>query len=650
VSRAGACPSCLGPLAFEVGTSRAAVCRFCNTLVVRRGQDLDAAGKVAELVATGARVALGASGTYLGQRFTVVGRVQLEWTQGVWDEWYVSFPDERWGWLAEAGGKYYLTFGVPAVNVPARSALTPGERIELGRHGAFVVTDVKQARVVAAAGELPEEVPIATGPQAAPKVWSVDLEGSGGAFATIDYGAPGDDPVTFVGKEIPVGDLGLTGGVPPEALEAPPEGDAITCGNCGAPLTIRVPGQTVRLVCGSCNALLDGKKHAGKVVAILDKHREEPPIPLGTKGKLRGVEVVVVGWMQRGCQVDYVHYPWDELLLYDPRTTALSWLVRNDGHWSSARGISAADVEELGTRARYRGKEYRLFSAVTGKVEYVLGEFPWKVKVGEEARLEDYVAPPEGLSLERSGSEVNWSHVEHLDREEVAEAFGVPHLAMDGRRGVGAVQPWPFDAFLRGARRWMIGGVAAAFVLLIVFARHDEAVVVRHAFADDDVPGAEPAAEGGDPAPVPSKLRTFVSEPFELSGRDALEVRVKSDVSNAWAWVEGAVINDESGDASFFGLETAYYFGTEGGEAWSEGSTSASQTLSAPARGRYVVRADMQWDPLRPSPPNVTFEVRQGGYSGGQFFLAILALCSPLLLLLHRRSFEKQRWEESNQG
>jgi hypothetical protein len=646
MSRSGACPSCLGPVTFEVGSSRAAVCRFCNTLVVRRGQNLDAVGKIAELVATGTRIALGASGNYLGEHFTVVGRVQLEWTQGVWDEWYVSFPDERWGWLAEAGGKYYLTFELPSVNVPARSTLSAGERIELGRQGTFVVTDIKSARVVAAAGELPEEVPLEG------TVWSVDLEGSGGAFATIDYGKPGDEPVTFAGKEVLLEDLGLKGGVPAEAMEAPPEGEAITCGNCGAPLTIRVPGQTVRLVCGSCNALLDGKKHAGKVIAILDKHREEPPIPLGTKGKLRGADVIVVGWMQRGCQVDYVHYPWDELLLYDPKTTALTWLVCSDGHWSIARSISAAEVDDFGSHARYRNKKYKLFSKVIGEVEYVLGEFPWKVKVGEQAVLEDYVAPPEGLSEEHSGSEINWSHVEHLDPKEVAEAFGVPQLADEPRRGVGPVQPWPFDAFFRGAARWMIGGVAAAIVLFFVFALRDEKLAVRHTFGNDDTPTAEPAAEG-DPAPDPatlSRLRTFVSEPIELSGHEPLEVRVVSDVSNSWAWVEGAVINDDSGEASFFGLETAYYSGYDGGEYWSEGSTHATQTLSAPPRGRYVVRADMQWDPQKSYAPSVTFEIHKGGWSGGQFLAAVLTLLAPLLLLFHRQSFEKKRWEESNQG
>jgi hypothetical protein len=125
---------------------------------------------------------------------------------------------------------------------------------------------------------------------------------------------------------------------------------------------------------------------------------------------------------------------------------------------------------------------------------------------------------------------------------------------------------------------------------------------------------------------------------------------VRSDVSNSWAWVEGALIDDDRGEAATFGLETAYYSGVEGGEAWSEGSQHASETLTAPPRSRYVLRADLQWDPARSSPPAVDLEIRRGGYSGGQFCFLLFVLLSPLLLLVHRRSFENRRWAESTEG
>ncbi|APR75639.1 Hypothetical protein A7982_00985 [Minicystis rosea] len=640
MSRTGTCPNCGSPLTFEVGSSRAAVCRFCNTLVVRHGQDLASAGKVADLVPTGSRISLGTTGRFLGARFTVVGRVQMEWKQGVWDEWYASFPDERWGWLAEAGGRYYLTFGGPWSEIPPRHALSPGDHVDLGRHGDFVVTDLKTARIVSVAGELPEEVPLDG------TVYSADLEGPNNAFATFDYGSDGDSPELFLGHELPIEQLDLQGGSAPEAG---PEGDAIVCQNCGAPVSIRVPGQTVRLVCTSCNALIDGKKHAGRVIAVLERYRDDPPIAIGKKGKLRGTDVIVVGWMRRDCQVDFTHYPWDELLLYDPKTTAFSWLVCSDGHWSLAKSISAAEVTFWGNDATYRGKKYRRFSSVLGTVETVLGEFPWKVKVGEAAQLEDFTAPPEGLSLERNGEEMSWSHIEHLEPGEVAEAFGLESRDLPRRVRIGTFQPWVFESSFPSILRWMAGGAIAALALWCILVARDERVVTTHVFGQDDVPAAvDPSSEASEPLPPPGKLRSFVSEPFELTGTRAIEVRVRSDVDNSWAWIEGAVIREDTGDASFFGLETSYYHGYTDGESWSEGSTRAHQVLTAPARGTYVLRADLQWDPAALYAPSATIEIHEGGWSGGQFLSVLAVILSPLLLLLHRRSFDKRRWEDSN--
>lgn len=642
MSRTGVCPSCGASLSFEVGSSRSAVCRFCKTLVVRRGQDFEAVGKVSDLVPTGAKINLGAGGVYFGERFRVAGRVQLEWDQGVWDEWYVAFADERWGWLAEAGGRYYLTFARTGVPIPSLDSLAPGQSLELDRLGRYVVTDLKQARIVGAMGELPDEIEMGGTTQTA------DLESTNHGFATIDYGVPGDEPVIFAGHEVQLADLQLQGGLPPEATDTAPSKDdeAITCGNCGAPITLIAPGQTVRLVCGHCNALISAKK-AGKVIKVLDRHREEPPIRIGAKGKLRGAEVVVAGWMRRGTWVDQIHYPWEELLLYEPSTTKLSWLMLSEGHWSLARGIPAAEVERFGEAAYYKGKLFKRYSSVVGEVELVLGEFPWKVKIGEVATLEDFIAPPEGLSLEANGEEVNWSFVEHLEYAEVAAAFKGTPVDKPPKIAVGAVQPWPFAQPLRELRFWIAGGLAALVLITFGFGLSAGTKVVAHTFGPDDAPSLEADADGFN-SPSPKLTRSFVSEPFALSGMRALDVRVVSDVDGGWCWVEGALIEESTGEATFFGLESSYYHGYDDGESWSEGSRDHDKILSSPSKGNYVLRADLQWDPALGRPPSATVEVREEGFSGWQLLVAFLLIGSPLLFYFHRQGFEKRRWENSN--
>ena len=47
-------------------------------------------------------IAAAARGT---RGFTLVGRLQLDYGQGPWNEWYAAFDDGDWGWVAEAQGK-----------------------------------------------------------------------------------------------------------------------------------------------------------------------------------------------------------------------------------------------------------------------------------------------------------------------------------------------------------------------------------------------------------------------------------------------------------------------------------------------------------------------------------------------------------------
>src|SRR6185295_1108664 len=102
---------------------------------------------------------------------------------GHWDEWYARFADGRLGWLAEAQGRFFLTFehapgGAP---LPAFGGLAPGTRIAIGGPAEFVVTEVSTAEPMSAEGEVPYR--LAPG-QSLP---FADLSGPRGAFATIDY-------------------------------------------------------------------------------------------------------------------------------------------------------------------------------------------------------------------------------------------------------------------------------------------------------------------------------------------------------------------------------------------------------------------------------------------------------------------------------
>ena len=104
------CPSCAGPVEFLTGSSLVTVCQFCQTAVGRADRDIKDYGKVAEVGDPASGLARGITGKWKGKSFTITGRVRYRHSGGgAWDEWYLSFSGERWGWLAEAQGKFSLT-------------------------------------------------------------------------------------------------------------------------------------------------------------------------------------------------------------------------------------------------------------------------------------------------------------------------------------------------------------------------------------------------------------------------------------------------------------------------------------------------------------------------------------------------------------
>ena len=631
--RQGRCPNCGAPVEFKLGASRATICAHCSAIVVRAGQELEAVGKVADLIPTGSRIALGSHGSVGGLGFEVIGRLQYQWQQGVWDEWYLAFADGSWGWLAEAQGRFYVTRRMSPRPVPHR--VEPGQRFFLQGLGRFTVSDVKQPRIVGARGELPEPVTPGESPLTA------DCESEKGGFATIDYGDRSGPPVLYAGRQVPfealhLGELAAEA----EARQPRPAGEKLKCPNCGAPLSLRVPEQSVRVVCESCNHLLDTSQGAFRVIGALERGRKEPRIPLGSKGTLRGRELLVVGWMLRSCTVEGVRYPWTEYLCWDEKVQSFAWLVESEGHWQLGTAISVAEVQ-AGDDAEYRQRRFRHFSSVTARVDQVLGEFYWAVQVGDEVQSDVYIRPPEGLSRELGGGEVNWTHLDHLERAEVARAFDRPGLVQDRPSTVGELQPWPHEATWWTMRRWMAGGILALLALLVAFGVRPARVLVDQAFTPEEL-----LAIPVDTAPGGDQVRGFLSPEFEVGG-GALRVELSSDVVDTWASAQGAVINTASGETAPFALESSFYSGVEDGERWTENERTASAGIGSPGSGTAVLRVDLQWEESRP-PPSMRVRVRGETFSIVQFLGCLLLLSWPIVYPLRRAAFERARWESSN--
>jgi hypothetical protein len=622
------CPACGAEIVFQLGSSLLKVCDHCGVAVARQGVDLKAYGRVAQLLPTNTVLRLGLDGRFEGApAFTLVGRLQLSTGEGSWDEWLMGFADEAWAWLSESQGRFHYLVAAPLPPVPSWGALRPGQTVDLGPSGIFVVSEVREGTFASAQGELPFDV------EPGSPLRYADLSGPGGGFGTLDYGSGEQAEALYVGREVTLAELGFRDLPDAEERRVRARGGAMSCPQCAGPIELKAPDRTERVGCPWCGSLLDATKDLA-VLSALAKVPIKPLIPLGSTGQLRGVKWSLIGFLERSATVEGVRYPWREYLLYEPRH-GFRWLVEYDGHWSYVEEVPPAEVREANRKATYKGERFSHFQSSNPTVDHVVGEFYWAVSQGDQVTNVDYVSPPRLLSKEEDQNEVHWSLATYLTPNEIKDAFSLPALPRDPV-GVGANQPWPHAEAFRSA--WKVGGLAAVllFVLFVMFAAaggakvHTETIVIP--------PTAVPATP---------EAATFTT-PFVVSDAGNLQVRVDAPVDNSWLYLDAALINDDSGEIDEFDLEPSYYSGVDGGESWTEGSTSATTYVGSVTPGKYVIRFEPQWDPAH-RVPHYTVAVRSRVARFSHFLLAALAvLVWPLILSWRRFRFEYHRWSQSD--
>jgi hypothetical protein len=625
----------------------AVVCGYCRFAVVRSDRALSAGGRMADLVPTASPIAVGDEGSLGGKPFRVLGRQQLDHGRGPWDEWYLGFEDGSWGWLSRAEGRWYVTFEKPAGTPPSWEALLPSSPVALEGTGSvrWIVTERGGAATVSAEGELPFVVePAGSGRY-------VDLEAEGGAFATLDFGDGSRPPTLFAGRELSASELTLkqtaVGPRPSERVEV----QRLACPSCGAPIAIVVPSEAERCGCAHCGALLDFHNGALKLLEQLEPPTIRPLIALGSQGELLGLTRTVIGFMQRSLTVDGDLYTFREYLLHSDQ--GYSWLVEENHHWLHLTPISTGDVREFGQSARYRAESYRAFARGRPGVDFVIGEFYWKVARGDQSETLDYIAPPRLLSVERTDQEVSWSEGEYVEPAQLVRAFG---LSAPLPRPVGVAPAQPNPHRRRGTS--LVFALLAALWLMIalVFEVFGSGPVLARATLE--LPRREAVVTQA------GALRGNVafSEPFEVRhGPTTLKVDLRSSVSNGWVQVDSALVPEpgaplqQAGQVRELKLVSERYSGSDDGEGWVEGDSASSGYFSRVPSGRYSLRFVGSWQPndngwsAQAAPPTTELAVSSGGRSPACCGGTLLLIALPWLLSrLSRLSFEQRRRENEN--
>jgi hypothetical protein len=417
------------------------------------------------------------------------------------------------------------------------------------------------------------------------------------------------------------------------------------CPNCGGALALAAPDKTERITCPYCNSLLDVNQGNLKYLHALkpSPSPHEFVLPIGAEGAFKDdVKYKIIGAVVRSVTIEGIQYFWHEYLLYNSHV-GFRWLVHSDNHWNYVEPINAAEVSEktmalggvsvqptAGASMIYNGKTFRIFQDAIAAVEYVKGEFYWRVEQGEQVRAIDYVSPPLMLSCEMSANEINWSLGTYMTNAEIEKTFGVADLP----------KPWavaPNQVFT-GSFYYTYGLIPLALLFVVALF-----MIPLSGF------GSTPLNQQIVLPPMINATtpQTIFSQPFELKSNRNVRITASAPVNNSFADLDIDLINDQNNEVESVRVPIEYYSGSDSDGSWTEGGQTNNADISALPGGKYTLRVEGNWQNWQESIP-VTVKVEQNVSRGINFFCALFVLLIiPLLALFRKLAFESRRWKDS---
>lgn len=421
----------------------------------------------------------------------------------------------------------------------------------------------------------------------------------------------------------------------------------LPCPHCAAQFTYYDPVNSTVFGCAECHTLFKRQPTGTteRLRTFQDVPRVAPALPVGSIGTMPdGLLYRVTGYMLRKEAASPAR--WLEFMLFHP-DTGYAQLAVYEGHWTFIKPSAEKHLGRPGRAGNHRvaldgDAEFAIYNKYQPRILHAVGEFDWNILDDEQLTVTEFVAPPWMLIEEKAkGKPVQWYRAEHLEPDQVAQAFGLTMSRLPYRSDVGAVQPPP------GATSWpalkKFTGLLLALLLLtelVIGNQRYHRLLLNQEFVSE---------VGGPPsATTEATGKVQVSESFEVEkGPAVLGFDIRSNVSNTWLELPVSLVNEQTGQGFEFTKSIEHYSGVEDGYSWSEGSVEAEATLDEVPPGRYHLNLYPATDDNR----QVTFSVTvtENPWVPSNLLLALLALLLyPAVVFYRRHHHEHRRWEQSN--
>lgn len=177
------CPVCGAQVPSRLKYAKLLACSHCKTTLFLEDNAVRNAGNKSALTEIPSLLSLGRRYQYRQWTFEPYGRVQFDYGEGVWDEWWVVLDSGDGKWISVDEGDFAVESRIKLRNkLPAFEALSIGQKVRLSSNqGDLIVTEKNDCVCLGVEGELPEQI------EPGEKHNYVHISGGKGLLMTIEY-------------------------------------------------------------------------------------------------------------------------------------------------------------------------------------------------------------------------------------------------------------------------------------------------------------------------------------------------------------------------------------------------------------------------------------------------------------------------------
>lgn len=443
------CPSCGAEIGIHSATALTAICGYCHSVLMINNDKLIKVYQCSAVLSDLSPLQIGTIGEWKKKQFVLVGRIQVYYDAGMWNEWHALFNDGSSGWLSEAGDRFVFT-QEKASELVLPKPLQCGNSVLIYAGHEWIVSDIRQIQQgnFEGEGELPCDFPVQQ------PVHTIDLR-SGKHFMTLEYDNNSVKPTIFIGEGVTLAALKLqnirsTRQIRDQSGQIKGELQADKCPHCGGSIQ-GITGLATYIVCQYCQSSVSLSQGRVQLLKAENKRRQQEnnlTIKIGSEAWIDFKRWLVLGAVVMQeisprsaldhlklmispfdlSEEDEDHYSstWTEYLLYAPESGFL-WLIEQD-HNQWALGSTLDEWPEINYPSTLipKGPEQQNLCCLYdygGQVLYAAGAFYWEIYADDINYYRDFGTEQHKLSTTLTFHEQTWSVITNVPASAVATWF-----------------------------------------------------------------------------------------------------------------------------------------------------------------------------------------------------------------------------------